>query len=414
MSASAARLREGALEVARRLRAAGHEAWFAGGCVRDHLLGRAPKDYDVVTDALPDRVASLFRRAVMVGAAFGVVRVSLGKGLEYEVATYREDGSYLDGRHPDEVRYSTSKASDVERRDFTINALLMDPESGEILDLVGGRADLAAGLIRAVGDPERRFHEDRLRMLRAVRFAARFDFAIEPATFEAIRRHAGGLGAVSVERRVGELDAIWGGPRPGLGARLLIDTGLVGVALPFVPAEAYGELVERITRLEALAEVDAEARARLAWAAALDLAPEVDAAATLRGLRASRERLRLVLALLDGRAAWRAPEALRLAERVRCWRSPERELALAFLRVIGGSEEILARWAELGAELEARPLPVEPLVGGADLKALGLPPGPHFKAMLAAVEDEVFERRIGTRAEALERLRQLAATHAGG
>src|SRR5262249_5445077 len=156
---------EGAREVAKTLRERGFEAYFAGGCVRDLLLGRPPKDVDLVTDALPGEVSAIFKRTVQVGAAFGVVRVLAGPQHEYEIATYRTETEYSDGRRPDRVAYSKSKEEDVHRRDFTINALLMDPVSGEVLDFVGGREDLGKKLIRAVGDPERRFHEDRLRML---------------------------------------------------------------------------------------------------------------------------------------------------------------------------------------------------------------------------------------------------------
>ena len=168
-------LREGADRVAAILREGGHQAYFAGGCVRDALLGQRPKDYDIATDATPERVAALFRRTVLVGAAFGVVKVLLGR-REYEVATFRTEGQYTDGRRPDAVAYATDPEEDVRRRDFTVNALLMDPRDDRVVDYVGGQADLQVGVISAVGDPIERFHEDRLRMLRAVRFAARLGF----------------------------------------------------------------------------------------------------------------------------------------------------------------------------------------------------------------------------------------------
>ena len=219
-------LRAGAKTLARTLRDAGHEAYFAGGCVRDVLLGKSPKDFDIATDATPEEVQKIFRRTVAVGAAFGVIRVRIGHGQEYEVATYRTDGEYTDGRRPDVVRYSKSKEEDVARRDFTINALLMDPFTDEILDFVGGQADLARRMIRAVGDPERRFFEDKLRMLRAVRFASRFDFEIDSATRAAIQKHASSIVLVSAERIVTELSALWNGADPGLGMRLLAELEL--------------------------------------------------------------------------------------------------------------------------------------------------------------------------------------------
>ena len=180
-------LREAAKQVAHALRQAGWESYFVGGCARDLLLGRIAKDFDVVTNAPPGEVIELFPGANLIGAHFGVVLVG-----QVEVATYRSEGLYGDGRHPDEVRFETDPALDVQRRDFTINALLMDPFTGQIVDLVGGRADLERGVVRAIGKPETRFEEDHLRMLRAVRFAARLGFEIEPTTFAAIRQHRDG------------------------------------------------------------------------------------------------------------------------------------------------------------------------------------------------------------------------------
>src|SRR6185503_19720684 len=174
-----------ATDVVRRLRAAGFETYLAGGCVRDRLLGREPGDYDVATAAPPDTVRTLFRRTIPVGARFGVILV-LEHGAPFEVATFRSDDAYVDGRRPSGVRPATA-AEDAQRRDFTINALFQDPITGEVIDFVGGKTDLGAGVIRAIGDADARIKEDRLRMLRAVRFAARFGFTIEPTTLDAIR-----------------------------------------------------------------------------------------------------------------------------------------------------------------------------------------------------------------------------------
>src|SRR5689334_11228320 len=174
-----------AADVVRRLRAAGHETYLAGGCVRDRLLGREPGDYDVATAAPPEVVRRMFRRTVGVGAAFGVILVLEGD-YQFEVATFRSDDAYVDGRRPSAVHFGTAE-KDAQRRDFTINALFQDPESGHVIDFVGGEADLRAGIIRAIGDASARIREDRLRMLRAVRFAARFGFAIDPETLAAIR-----------------------------------------------------------------------------------------------------------------------------------------------------------------------------------------------------------------------------------
>jgi poly(A) polymerase len=238
-----------ALAIARRLRDAGHQAFFAGGCVRDLLLGLAPKDFDVATSATPDQIVALFPKTFTVGAHFGVVLVCSPPALvcqqfdeqeiATEVATFRNDGAYSDGRRPDAVRYTTDPREDVLRRDFTINGMLLDPlASGDpaaaTLDFVHGREDLAARVIRAIGDPSLRFAEDKLRMLRAVRFAARLDFQIDAATSAAIRRHAAEIALVSAERIRDELTRILteGGARRGF--ELLFNLGLLAEVLPEV------------------------------------------------------------------------------------------------------------------------------------------------------------------------------------
>src|ERR1700690_2556175 len=191
--------RELAEKIARTLHDAGHQAYLVGGCVRDLELGREPADYDVCTDARPERVQELFPRSLAVGAKFGVILV-VEEGGQVEVATFRSDIGYSDGRHPDHVVYADSPQEDVLRRDFTINGLLMDPATGEVLDFVGGRADLHAGIVRAIGDPRLRFTEDKLRMMRGVRFAARFGFRIEPETMAAAQSLAVQITQVSPER----------------------------------------------------------------------------------------------------------------------------------------------------------------------------------------------------------------------
>ena len=195
--------REDALAVVQRLRQVGHIAYFAGGCVRDLLLGLQPKDYDVATDARPERVRAIFANTQAVGQAFGVILVHLGTST-IDVATFRSDGAYSDGRRPDEVKF-TSAQEDAQRRDFTVNGLFLDPVDGRVIDYVGGQQDLAAHLIRAIGTADARFEEDHLRLLRAVRFAARFDFAIEEQTEQAIQRHAAQLARISPERVGDEL-----------------------------------------------------------------------------------------------------------------------------------------------------------------------------------------------------------------
>ncbi len=227
--------REFATEVVRRLQQAGHQALWAGGCVRDELLGLVPKDYDVATDARPEEVRGLFRRTVAVGMSFGVVEVlgprQDGQFLKVQVATFRSDGQYTDGRHPDDVVFSSAR-EDALRRDFTINGMFFDPLSGELLDYVGGRADLEARVLRAIGEPAVRFSEDKLRLLRAVRMAVRFDLAIEPATWQAMRAMAGQIGVVSAERIAEELRQMLVHPRRVRALNLLFDAGLVAAVLP--------------------------------------------------------------------------------------------------------------------------------------------------------------------------------------
>jgi poly(A) polymerase len=234
MAASLAE-REFAVDVVRRLRDAGHEALWAGGCVRDQLLGVTPKDYDVATSARPEAVRQLFRRTIAVGASFGVIEV-LGPRteqgpLKVQVATFRSDGSYIDGRHPVEVVFSSAR-EDALRRDFTINGMFYDPLGDQVIDYVGGRMDLEARLLRAIGDPVQRFDEDKLRMLRAVRLASRFDFAIEPGTAAATQAHAPSIAVVSAERIADELRKLLVDPHRSRGMRLFVDLGLAAVLMP--------------------------------------------------------------------------------------------------------------------------------------------------------------------------------------
>ena len=293
---------EGALGVLETLRAAGYDAYLAGGCVRDLLLGREPKDYDVATSATPDVVLAMFPRTFAVGAHFGVVLVATSRGgdapcgadgePEYavtEVATFRSDGLYSDGRHPDEVRYTKSAEEDVQRRDFTINGLLLDPLRGAdlwntpeslrtgVIDFVDGLSDLDAGVIRAIGRPERRFEEDQLRLLRAVRFAARFGFEIEPATFAAMRKLAGRIHAVSSERVRDELTKMLTEGHARRAFELLDETDLLVQVLPEIskmkgveqPPQFHPEGDVWIHTLMLLEQLEPGCALALAWGALL-------------------------------------------------------------------------------------------------------------------------------------------------
>src|SRR5271169_3181504 len=242
-------LKDFASLIVRTLRQRGFRAYLVGGCVRDLLLGREPRDYDVATNATPDQVMGIFPETYAVGAQFGVVLVPApdrgeaggvaevsSKARAVEVATFRSDIGYSDGRHPDEVRFSPDPREDVARRDFTINGMLLDPVSGEVLDFVGGRRDLEAGIIRTIGDPEQRFGEDKLRMLRAVRFAARFEYTIEPATFAAMQKLAGQVAVVSRERVRDELTRMLTEGHARRAFLVLDASGLLKPVLPEISA----------------------------------------------------------------------------------------------------------------------------------------------------------------------------------
>jgi len=288
--------RELALSICDRLERAGFRAFLAGGCVRDLLLGREPADYDVATAATPDQILGLFPDGITVGAAFGVILVA-ADGLKVEVATFRRDIGYTDGRHPDQVVYSGAPEEDVERRDFTINGLLMRHDSGEVLDFVEGRADLRRGLVRAIGEPHRRFAEDKLRMLRAVRFAARFGFEIEAETFGAIKRHASAVEQVSRERVREELSKILCEGAARTGFELLHRTGLLPVVLPEIaalegiaqPPEYHPEGDVWTHTLLMLEGLPAGCPATLAWGVLLH---DVGKPATFRSARETGDRIR--------------------------------------------------------------------------------------------------------------------------
>lgn len=400
-------LTEGAREVARRLAAAGFQAYFAGGCVRDLLLGASPKDFDIATDARPEDVKRLFRRRVEVGAAFGVVRVILEGGFEYEVATYRTEGTYGDGRRPDRVEYATTAEEDVHRRDFTINALLMDPETEAIIDHVGGRQDLADGVVRAVGDPHRRFHEDRLRMLRAVRFAARLGFRIEDETWTAMKVHAPEIRVVSRERIATELHGIWLSSRPGKGLSFLRESGLLAPVLPFLaggPPAGLDELEARMARLPELFLPD-EARLVVAWALHLDhhgaelVRPWSQR--LVQDFKLSRVMAREIGLVLEARALLLGPEAARLGRCRQLMLSPGWPVAFGFLRAHQGDEGApVVWWRAALRDLEEAPPALEARLGGEDLRAMGRTPGPEFKEVLEAVELEVLEGRLRSKDEA--------------
>ena len=505
---------EAALRIIETLRAEGHQAFLAGGCVRDLLLGRTPLDYDVATSATPDIVLNLFPRTFAVGAHFGVVLVadetldetppledapdSAPRYSVTEVATFRCDGIYSDGRHPDEVRYTTRPEEDVQRRDFTINGLLLDParilasanqsvrrpashisssleaaslnqpvsghdfsraESAEkttralapepsldpqllrhaVFDHVGGLADLDLRLIRAIGEPHRRFQEDQLRLLRAVRFAARFGYTIEPSTFAAIRQFASRIQSVSRERVRDELTKMLTEGRARRAFELLDETGLLVQVLPEIsnmkgvqqPPQFHPEGDVFIHTLLLLAQLPPRCPRTLAWGALLHdvgkpptfrVAPDrirfdghvevgvAMAAEICRRLRFSNEDTRQILALVENHMRFADAPRMKASTLKRFFRLPCFEEHLELHRM-----DCMAAHANLDiynyfndryhsiAEEEFRP---RPLLTGDDLIAAGYAPGPQFKQMLQAAEDAQLEGAIATPEEALALVRE--------
>lgn len=375
-----------AADVVARLREAGFEAYFAGGCVRDRLLGRRPQDYDVATSARPEEVERLFRRTIAVGKAFGVVRVGC-RGRWFETATFRKDGAYRDRRRPESVVYSSAE-EDARRRDFTVNGMFEDPRDGRVVDFVGGRADLEARVLRAIGDPEERFDEDALRLLRAARFAAKEGFAIEPATRAALERRAGDLSGVAPERMREELAklAAAGPSARAEGARLLFATGLLG--------GVFGPLARGLDGARA-AEVVGRCPSPglpLFLAGIFGLAVGPDEPAPVG--RALAERVATALRLSNEETA--ALEGL-LADRGRLRRTPARARARRLLNATrtdypslrellhaeGGADDVLAAYDALRASCgEVRPAP---LVDGGALLKIGAPPGKALGALLRRV-----------------------------
>ncbi len=396
---------------------AGHVAYLAGGCVRDMLLGMAAKDYDVATDAPPPRIAELFHNTRHVGEAFGVMLVRLMR-CEIEVATFRAESGYSDGRRPDHVHF-TDAEHDARRRDFTINGLFYDPREDRVVDYVDGRADLQRGVVRAIGDPDARLGEDYLRMLRAVRFAARLGFVIDPPTRAAIERHAPRLGFISRERIGMEMRLIVTGPNAADGVELLQALALDAPAFdgPHVRPD-----IATLRRLDqpgvALALTAVLIDRHIDREAARDPAAALDRVKAVRLVRQWRSALALsnderdrMAALLGGLRELFDWNALTVARKKRTLARPQwQELSAlfeAFTAVYGlGTHRVdLADVPPLQAEGVAP----RPLIGGDDLVAAGFAPGPMFKRVLDAVYDAQLEHRVTDRGSALALAQQLAA-----
>jgi poly(A) polymerase len=448
---------DAALQIIAALRAAGYEAYLAGGCVRDLLLGRAPKDYDVATSATPDVVLGMFPRTFAVGAHFGVVLVATAaegsedsRGMECtEVATFRSDG-----RHPDAVRYTTSAAEDVRRRDFTINGLLLDPlrVPGSIfvlrektsavreglIDHVGGLADLEAGIVRAIGQPEQRFEEDHLRMLRAVRFAARFGFELDAATAAAMRRLAAKTRAVSRERVRDELTKMLTEGFARRAFELLDETGLLAEVLPEVarmkgveqPPQFHPEGDVWTHTLLLLGQLETGCPLTLAWGGLLhDVGKpptfvradrirfngHVDVGVAIsaeicRRFRFSNDETHQILSLVENHMRFADAQHMKASTLKRFFRLenfPE-HLLLHRMDCMAGSGN-LDHWNFVRERYESMPeesVRPQPLISGRELIAAGYRPGAGFREMLRAVEDAQLEGAITTPAEALALIRE--------
>ena len=448
-----AMLKDFAISIVQTLRQRGFQAYLVGGCVRDLLLGREPKDYDVATDATPEQVMNIFPETYAVGAQFGVVLVpaperdvasnvsteSSAKSRAVEVATFRSDIGYSDGRHPDEVRFSNDPREDVARRDFTINGMLLDPISGEVLDFVDGRKDLEAGIIRTIGQAEQRFGEDKLRMLRAVRFAARFEYTIEAETFAAMQKLAEQISVVSRERVRDELTRMLTEGHARRAFLLLDESGLLEPVLPEIsamkgveqPREFHPEGDVFVHTLLLLENLPHPCPMTLAWGALLHdvgkpptfrLAPDrirfdnhVEVGVKMAEeicwrLRFSNDETEQILALVDNHMRFGHVSRMKESTLKKFLRMPafdehlalHRADCLASHRNLSTYELIRQKRAEIPEE-KMRP---SPLVTGDDLIRAGHVPGPKFREILGAVEDAQLEGRLASREAALEFVRR--------
>src|SRR2546423_8011020 len=423
-----------AREIARRLRRAGHVAYFAGGCVRDLLSGKPPKDVDIATDARPEVVQKLFPRTYAVGAHFGVI-VVLETGLQFEIATFRSDDVYLDGRRPSEVHFSWP-GEDARRRDFTVNGMFFDPAKNEVIDFVDGRTDLKAKLIRAIGDPTKRFSEDRLRMLRAIRFATVLEFEIEKETWNALAQNAASITEISAERIRDELVRIFLSPHRLRGWDLLDQSGLLRAVLPEIepmkgcaqPPQFHpeGDVFEHTRLMLKLlpenvsvplvfsvilhdiakprtATVDADGRIRFNEHDRLgaEMTEQI-----MERLRFSRAEIDAAVEMVRQHMVFKDVPRMRVAKLKRFMARPTFEEELELHRVDCASShtmldnyEFLQRKKE---EFANEPIIPPPLVTGNDLIALGMKPGPRFGEILEAVETRQLEGAFRTREEALD------------
>lgn len=424
-----------AIEIVNKLRGAGHEALFAGGCVRDTIMGKEPYDFDIATSAKPSDVVRLFSKTVPVGAQFGVILVIVD-GQQFEVATFRSDLGYADGRHPTEVKFTSAK-EDVLRRDFTVNGLLYDPLADQVIDYVGGVQDIKAKCIRTIGEPLKRFEEDKLRLLRAVRFAANLDFQIDHETFQTLIQLSPKIKVVSSERIRDELMKMFTGAHPGRGFDLLSQSGLLKEIIPELEAMKG---VEQPPEFHPEGDVYIHTKIMLDYLKNADLIlalgslfhdvgkpptktvtdrirfnnhPLVGARMTeniMKRLRFSNREIEDVAQCVDNHMRFKDAPHMREAKLKRFMARPTFLTELEMHRIdCLASHGILDIWEFLNKKyaefIKEEPRP-KPLMTGHDLIGMGYHPGPRFKEILTAVEDEVLEKRLSTPEEAIEWVRK--------
>lgn len=431
-------LRDTATEIARRLQTAGHAAYWVGGCVRDFLLEREPQDYDIATSAVPEQIEALFPRTIPVGKQFGVIIVLEG-GHEFQVATFRAEADYVDGRHPTQVTFANAQA-DASRRDFTVNGLFYDPIAQKLHDWVGGEADLRAKLLRTIGPPDERFAEDHLRLLRALRFAAQLDFQIEPATFAAIQKNASKIQSVSAERVREELMKLFRPPHAARGLDLLRDSGLLEQVLPEIAAMIHcdqspdyhpeGTVYNHVRMM--LENLPSDASESLPWAALLhDVAKPVTASrdpqtgsihfyghekigaemaeTILQRLKFPRKQTDEIATSVLYHMQFKDVTGMRKStlRRMILRETFPLEMELHKLDCLGSHRRLdhYEFMLEQARELERQPQIRPPLLTGEDLMTLGVKPGPQMGELLAEVREKQLSDELKTKDEAIEWVR---------
>jgi len=391
---------DSAMQIIKELRAHGHEAYFVGGCVRDMVMKIEPADYDIATSARPEDIIRIFPRTESIGAQFGVVLV-IHRGHPFEVATFRSDEAYVDGRRPTGVVF-TDATQDVLRRDFTINGLLYDPLTERVIDYVNGQADIEAKIVRAIGDPHARFEEDKLRILRAVRFGARLGYTIEPATWDAVRAMAPKIHQVSRERIREELCRILTEGRAAHGLRMLEESGLRAEILPEL--EVNSHIGQSVGQLRKNAHPD------FALAVLLHHLTLHDVQTIVERLKFSRAEMHHIVALVENQPRFSEVRQMSVSSLKRFFRLERFEDHLELARihaVVAGVLPLDATFAHRKRnEWSDDEIWPQPLVSGNDLITMGFSPGPRFKEILTRVEDEQLEGRLSTPEQAMEFVRR--------